>query len=270
VVGINEFRDDRIAPLNFAVKDSSDFVNFLEDPNGGRFKPARIEHLVNQRATLSGIREALGRLRVNAKPDDLVVVYLSSHGSPRDSDPNGVSYIITHDTDLGGPDKLYATSLQMIDLVQMLNRDLRARRVVLILDTCFSGDARSGMGTGGAGSKAIERVWPATPAADSPASTAFSEALQNLKVGYGRAVITASRADELSWESSELHNGYFTYLLLDVLRAAHGTESLDKVFPRVSANVSSQVKKERNASQNPSCEFREYAASIVLGVPETD
>jgi len=94
--------------------------------------------------------------------------------------------------------------------------------------------------------------------------------LQNLKVGYGRAVITASRADELSWESSELHNGYFTYLLLDVLRAAHGTESLDKVFPRVSANVSSQVKKERNASQNPSCEFSEHAASIVLGVPETD
>jgi hypothetical protein len=71
------------------------------------------------------------------------------------------------------------------------------------------------MGSGDAGSKSIGRVWPAAPAADSPASSAFSEALQNPKVGYGRAVITVSRTDERSWESSELQNGYFTYDSVD-------------------------------------------------------
>jgi uncharacterized caspase-like protein len=271
VVGIDSFNDKRIPTLHFSVKDSSDFVDYLKDPKGGQFDPAHIIHLANDKATLEGIREGLGRLRVDAQPDDLVVVYLSSHGSPRDIDPNGVSYVVVHDTNLDDAATLYATSLQMIDLVQQINREVKARRVVLILDTCFSGDALTSLeaGSGGTASRGFSAPVPLDKSAEATSPPAFSAAFQNLTIGYGRAVITASRASQESWESAKLRNGYFTHYLLDVLRTSHGSEPLDQLFPQVRTLVSTHVKAEVGASQDPSYEFSEGADSIVLGAPKS-
>jgi uncharacterized caspase-like protein len=81
-------------------------------------------------------------------------------------------------------------------------------------------------------------------------------------------VITASRANEVSWESPKIQNGYFTHYLVEVLRESHGTDRLDHVFPEVQTKVSSHVRTELNANQNPSFEFSEHADSIVLGGAE--
>lgn len=261
VVGIDRFQDNRVPGLRYAVKDSSDFTDFLTNPDGGRFQAERVRHVVNDDATLQGIREGLGWLRENVQRDDLVVLYFSSHGSPREIDPNGVSYIITHDTNLDNAAKLYATSLQMIDLVQALNREIKARRVVLILDTCYSGDA--------SGARAIRPVWSvAPPPADSPASSSFSAALQNLKVGVGRAVIAATRANEQSWESESLMNGYFTHFLIGALSEEHGIDTLGTIFPKVRDQVSAGVRHQYGETQTPSCEFSDHASDIVIGAPE--
>jgi len=267
VVGIDSFTDKRIPSLHYSVKDSSDFVDFLKDPRGGQFDPTHIIHLANDKATLEGIREGLGRLRVDAQPDDLVVVYLSSHGSAREVDPNGVSYVMLHDTNLDDAATLYATSLQMIDLVQQINREVKARRVVLVLDTCFSGDALTSLeaGAGGTASRGFSAPVPLDKNAEASAPPAFSAAFQNLSIGYGRAVITASRASQESWESAKLRNGYFTHYLIDALRTSHGSEPLDHLFPAVRSLVSTHVKAEVGASQDPSYEFSEGADSIVLG-----
>jgi hypothetical protein len=85
VVGIDQYQDEHVPRLNFAVKDSQDFEEFLKD----------LIHLVDQKATLTGMRQALGKLRAEVQKDDLVVLYFSGHGSPREMDPNGMSYIIT-------------------------------------------------------------------------------------------------------------------------------------------------------------------------------
>jgi hypothetical protein len=267
VVGIDSFTDKRIPSLHYSVKDSSDFVDYLKDPKGGQFDPAHIIHLANEKATLEGIREGLGRLRIDAQPDDLVVVYLSSHGSPRDVDPNGVSYVVVHDTNLDDAATLYATSLQMIDLVQQINREVKARRVVLVLDTCFSGDALTSLqaGAGGSAARGFSAPVPLDKNAETSGPPAFSAAFQNLTIGYGRAVITASRASQESWESAKLRNGYFTHYLLDALRTSHGVEPLNQLFPQVRTLVSTHVKAEVGASQDPSYEFSEGADSIVLG-----
>jgi hypothetical protein len=271
VVGIDSFTDKKIPTLHYSVKDSSDFVDYLKDPKGGQFDPSHIIHLANDKATLEGIREGLGRLRIDAQPDDLVVVYLSSHGSARDVDPNGVSYVMVHDTNLDDAATLYATSLQMIDLVQQINREVKARRVVLVLDTCFSGDALTSLqaGAGGTASRGFSAPVPLDKTAEASAPPAFSAAFQNLTIGYGRAVITASRASQESWESAKLKNGYFTHYLIDALRTSHGTESLDQLFPQVRTLVSTHVKSEVGASQDPSYEFSEGADSIVLGAAQS-
>lgn len=159
----------------------------------------------------------------------------------------------------------------MTDLVQELNRDIKARCVVLFLDTCFSGDAQTpATNAADAGSKRIAPVWSKAPPADAPASASFSEALATLKIGFGRAVITASRADEQSWESPGLQNGYFTHFLLAALRDAHGGRSINGAFQQVRTEVSDLVRKEHGASQNPTCQLSDSADSIVLGIPESN
>ena len=74
VVGIDKFSDPRAPQLQYAVKDSRDFVTFLEDPQGGRFEPSHVMHLENEGATLKGIKEGLGELRLKASANDLVVL----------------------------------------------------------------------------------------------------------------------------------------------------------------------------------------------------
>jgi hypothetical protein len=142
----------------------------------------------------------------------------------------------------------------------VVNREFQARNVVLILDTCFSGDAL----TGSAGQTTGDSE-----------TAPFSLAFDNLKLGSGRAVLTASRSSERSWEIRDAGkhgkqgNGYFTHYLLQVLQETHGKESLNHVFSEVSARVASRVRADLNASQNPTFEFSDEASGIVLGAPES-
>jgi uncharacterized caspase-like protein len=255
VVGIGQFQDTQSIPaLGHTVDDAKAFAALLADDHGGRFKPENISLLLNEQATLLGIRTAIGRIRERAKPDDLVVLYIASHGSPRSSDPNGVSYVITNDTRLDDAASLYATSLQMIDLVQLLRRDVQARRVVLILDTCYSGDAT--------GSRGVMKM--ASNAAG--ARNDFSGALDGFAKDGARVVMSASRAEQQSWESNQLKHGYFTYFLLEALRQSQGQMPLGQIFETVRDRTAAAVHKDHpNAEQTPTIQENSDGAAIVLG-----
>lgn len=255
VVGIDEFQDPNIRKLNYTGDDARGFAKLLTDSDGANFKKDNVFTLTNQQATLLGIRQAIGRLREVSKPDDLVLVYMASHGSPRESDPNGVSYVITYDTRLDTPANLYATSLQMIDLSLLLRRDIQARRVVLILDTCYSGDATGARG-----------VQVHAPEKIVGAPSAFSAALNGFSSGAARVVMSASRAEQPSWESPVLGHGYFTYFLIEALRQSHGQMPLEKVFDYVRDHTQQAVQKDHpGVSQTPTIQDNPDGAAIVLG-----
>jgi uncharacterized caspase-like protein len=258
VVGINKFQN---APeLHFAVNDAAGFAGVLEDPQVGHFRKENVATLLDADATLSGIRTAIGGVRERVKPEDLVVIYIASHGSPRTSDPNGVSYVITHDTKLDSAANLYATSLQMIDLVELLRRDVKARRVVLILDTCFSGDA-----TGERGVAVHTSDNAAGPAAEfSIATDRFEDKTQ----GAARVVISASRANEQSREDETLKHGYFTYFLLEALKENGGKSTLKDVFQFVHDRTVKAVHEKFGAqvSQTPTMRNTPEGLGLVLGV----
>jgi uncharacterized caspase-like protein len=84
----------------------------------------------------------------------------------------------------------------------------------------------------------------------------------------GRAVITASRADEESWEDKADQNGYFTHCLLAALRDGNGNNALGQVFTKVRDEVKESVSKDEGQRQTPTSDFSEQAASIVISVPE--
>ena len=260
VVGVNEFQ--HAPPLRSAVNDAQSMADLLTDPQIGRFRKSNVFCILNQAATLEGVKTAIGEIRSRAQADDLIFVYIASHGSPREDDPNGVSYILMHDTKRDTAADLYATSLQMIYLVDILRRDVRAKRVVLVLDTCFSGDAT-------AGGAAVHTANAAVGAA-----TAFSVAADRFEDeapdGAARVVISASRAEEQSQEDSDTGHGYFTRFLLDVLREKGGASPLREVFQSVHDRTSTAVR-ERYASfgltQTPTLRSTPAGLDIVLGAP---
>jgi uncharacterized caspase-like protein len=257
VVGINQFEHKNA--LRFAVNDAKSFAELLSDQRVGHFREDNITRLFNEDATLEGFRTAIGRIRQVAKPEDLVVVYIASHGSPRMQFQNGVSFVIMHDTKDDTAANLYGTSLQMIDLVEILRRDVRAKRVVLLLDTCFSGDA-----TGASGANVYSADRDLGP--QSEFSVAADRFEDKTPKGVARVVISASRADELSWEDARLHHGYFTYFLLEALRENGGAISLGDVFQSVHDNTAKAVQRARaGTSQTPTMRNTPEGASIVLG-----
>jgi hypothetical protein len=257
VVGINEF--EHASSLRFAVNDAESVADLLADPQVGRFRKSNVFRLTNGDATLQGVKTAIGEIRARAKEDDLIVVYIASHGSPREEDPNGVSYILMHDTKFNDAANLYATSLQMIYLVDILRRDVRAKRVALILDTCFSGDATSSRG-----------VVVHTPnKAVGPASD-FSVAADRIEDkapdGAARVVISASRANEQSLEDNG--HGYFTRFLLEALRQNGGANSMRDVFQVVHDRTVDAVRERfgaRGMTQTPTLRSTPAGLDIVLG-----
>lgn len=259
VVGINEFQNAR--GLRYAVADAESMAQLLADPQVGRFRKSNVTSLLNQNATLQNFKTAIGEIRAQAKEDDLIVVYIASHGSPRADDPNGVSYILMSDTKLDSAASLYATSLQMIDLVDILRRDVRARRVVLILDTCYSGDATASRGF---------RVYTQNKSVG--AATDFSVATDKFEDkttdGAARIVLSATRADEQSMEDAEKQHGYFTSYLLEALADRHGEIPLKDVFQIVHDRTAKAVgERYPGRTQTPTLRSTSAGLDIVLGVP---
>ena len=258
VVGINEFQ--HAAPLHFAVNDAQSMADLLSDPQVGRFRRSNVLCLLNQAATLQGVKTAIGEIRARANEGDLIVIYIASHGSPRADDPNGVSYVLMHDTKRDNAADLYATSLQMIDLVYILRRDVRAKRVALILDTCFSGDATA---SGAHVYTASKAVGPATDF--SVAADRFEDRAPD---GAARIVISASRADEQSQEDSDAGHGYFTRYLLEALREKGGANPLRGIFQAVHDRTMQAVR-DRYASfgltQTPTLRGTPAGLDLVLG-----
>ena len=85
--------------------------------------------------------------RATPQPNDLVVIYVATHGTPRTTDTaGGANYLVTYDTEVynGGnldEDALYATAYPMVELADAVSTRMKALRTAVFLDTCYSGGA---------------------------------------------------------------------------------------------------------------------------------
>jgi hypothetical protein len=230
IIGIGTFTDTNIEPLRYTVNDAQSFADVLLDPKYGHFKAANVHTLTNDQATTKNIKMQLNWLARSAAPDDLVVVYVATHGSSRDMDTVGVNYVITHDTEVGAnidPDSLYATALPMVEIANAIATRVKATRAAIFLDTCYSGNAAV------KGSKLI---------APGVASASISQkTLDHIKQGSGRIIFAASGTEEESLESDSLKHGFFTYFLVQALHEQSGSAPLSRIFDYTQQHVSERV-----------------------------
>jgi hypothetical protein len=248
VVGIGRFKDPGIPHLEFTSKDARDLVAVLVDPRYGRFDPTNVTLLTDEKATRANILNALQALFFKAQEDDLVFVYISSHGSPRQSELglNGVGYIVTYDTALRS---IFVDALDYEGFSRQVSL-VKALRKVVVLDTCFSGQAFR------KGEKAL-----AIESGGVDAKTA-----RLFLSGEGTYVVTSSKADERSFESETLENSYFTHYLMAALRRAGEPPTIREVFGLLAQEVPAAVSREKGMPQHPQLVPADGPGDLRIGV----
>lgn len=187
IVTSDTYADPRLSSLRAPTADAEELGRVLRDPDIGEFDVAishnEPEHVVRRR--LSAFFEKRGM-------DDLLVLHMSCHGV---KDEDGRLYFATEDTEV---DHLDATAIPA-DFVNRQMTRCRSRRIVLLLDCCYSGAFARGMvGRGGDRMDIKERF-----------------------EGRGRIVLTASSAMEYSFEgdhtSGQGRPSVFTSAIVDGL-----------------------------------------------------
>jgi uncharacterized caspase-like protein len=240
VIGISHFNDRGIHPLNYTIQDADAFATELQDPKIGNFPSDHVKKITDAEATTKNIKEQLNWIARSAQPNDLVVIYVATHGSPRSLDSvSGINYLITYDTEMNSDghfdeDAMYATALPMVELADSVATRMRALRTLVILDTCYSGGS---VGVPPAGA-AQEKAAPSR------------QMLEQMSQGTGRMVLAASQSDEESLESAKLGHGYFTYFLLQALKSGEGLAPMTEVYGEVAKSVS-QLASEGGQRQHP-------------------
>jgi len=146
--------------------------------------------LTDQDATSERIAAEFAALE-NCDRDDTVVIGFSGHGSETHE-------LVAHDTDVNN---IAATALPL-DAVQEWFSRVPAKRLIFVLDCCFSG---------GIGAKVLH-----VPA--KPRDLRSTEARVAQLAGNGRIIFTASSATEPAWEHGRYGHGMLTYFLMEALR----------------------------------------------------
>lgn len=250
LVGIGKFADPSIPTLRFAAKDARDLREVLIDPRSGNFADGDVFLLTDETATRANILKALNQIALQAGEEDLVLLFFSSHGSPRRDGQGlqGIGYIVTHDST---QKEIYLNSIEFEDLSQKVSL-IAARRKVTLLDTCYSGQAPRG-----GKALVLEGAGVGVPTANLFLS------------GEGSYVITSSQENEVSYESERLQNGYFTHFLVEALRQGPEPPTIQQVFRHLSTKVKDVVASERQASQRPRLFPEDGRGEVRIGVVAT-
>lgn len=226
VIGVSTFENPEIN-LKYAAKDAVDFSNYLL--TDAHFAADHVKVLTDKEATRDNIIKQLGDawLGHRAAPDDLVVIYVSSHGSVSRTEAGGVNFLVAYDTK---PDGLLSTGIPMQWLSQMIKEQVHSNRVVLVLDVCHSGASSSG-------DKGLVR------------ENSFD--VSKVGVGEGQAIVCSSAPEQVSWESKNYPNSVFTRRLIEGLKQDNSGADLNRAFSYLKDQVESEVLRDRGKLQTP-------------------
>ena len=221
-IGISKYRHQNI-DLAYASKDALDFYNFMLSSGSEHIKSQRAVLLLNTQATRANIIGKFTRFMKRTMPEDLVIVYLATHGLP-DPEINELNFV-AYDTDLNN---LLATGVSQSDVARALTYG-RAKKVLIILDSCHSGQLEAS-------------IFIAKRGILVTSMNSFLSQLTEARDGV--AILSASSAAELSEEGVNYGGGHgaFTYYLLEALQGkadtnGNGIVTLREAYDHIYWNV---------------------------------
>jgi Caspase domain len=221
IVANDQYDDPGLRRLRAPGQDAQALARVLGDPAIGGFEVRTVTNEPEHR-----LRREIGTFFANRRRDDLLLAHFSCHGV---KDDEGQLFFATANTELGSLDTT-AVSAEFVN--RQMTRS-QSRRVVLLLDCCYSGAFARGL---------LAR-----------ADTGVD--LRDRFKGRGRIVLTASSAMEYAFEDAELSAGrgrpsVFTRALVqgletgDADRNGDGFVSVDELYDYVFEEVSRAAPKQ--------------------------
>ena len=211
-IGINKYQDQGglmpdtkqltlFKPLFLAVRDAELLAEEFRRAAGTLYREVKITFALDEEATRHGLSQAVARMGADIHPRDTFVFFAAAHGYSH----AGNFFLIPQDYSGGGdPFALQTRAIGQLDLQDWLANRIKAKRAVILLDTCESGALIAG--------HLRSRV-------DSAASEA---GIGRLHEATGRPVLTAAALGQFAFEGlvsvSGTRQGLFTYAVLDALR----------------------------------------------------
>jgi hypothetical protein len=189
---VSDYRDrDKVLPG--AVKDGHALEAFWKDRLGRFGKQSQVLALVNGDVTRQKIKDRAREVLKETRPDDLVVLSFAGHGI---IDDKGEYRFATVDNDF--LDRNWGTALTFSDIEGLLG-GVRARRKLVLLDTCHSGEKDPGD------------------------IAEYLDYFADLRRSTGAVVLAAVRGDYKAQEGATvdrkpLSGGLFTHFVLQGLR----------------------------------------------------
>lgn len=203
VVGVSEYRGSDI-DLSYAAKDADDFAKALRiaaEGHGG-FNGVYIQPLTDSTtpATRGNLEAAFEWLK-QAKPTDILVVYLAGHGITWGGAEGDYYYLLRDASSMELKDKVVREQVAVSsrELTEWI-KAVPALKQAFILDTCASGQAIVGL----TASRAV--------------SASQTRSLERMKDRTGMFMLAGSAADAVSYETSEYGQGLLTYSLLEGMK----------------------------------------------------
>jgi uncharacterized caspase-like protein len=233
IIGVSNYKDSKMN-LQYADDDANLFYDFLRSPFGGAVPEKNITLLLNENATRANIIKAVNNQFRNAFEEDVVIVYVASHGMP--SALGDELYFLGSDTDR---DNLEGTGVSQYDIQKALN-NCRSQKKIWVSDACHSGS----VGTSGVMMRGEE---------EKAASNMVNRLLTNVASHDKNLImLTASSAGETSQEAKEWGGGHgvFTHYFVEGLKGAadenkNGLVDIREAYEYVRMKVSQETKKKQ-------------------------
>jgi len=200
--------------LRYAAKDAEDIAQTLTVGANRLFQADKVHVTLlatssrpdAEPPTRANFEKAFQDVRKKARPDDLLVVYLAGHGVslPRD----GYCYLTQEartadEAALSNPALVAQTAITSTELTEWI-KEIPARKVVLILDTCAAGAAADKL-------TEIRQV-----------SGDQVLAIERLKDRTGFHILMGCAGDKVSYEPPLFEQGLLTHALLKGIRSGEG------------------------------------------------
>lgn len=233
IVGINDYRNDAvIKDLPYSLNNTRAIYNFLTSKEGGSVPAKNICYLTNAQATREGIISNAKAMFSKAKEGDRVIFYFAGHG--------GEGFFAPYDFDG------FVESTVFYSDIKSIFRSAKCSTKLLFLDCCYAGSVKSR-------SNDSDRLRDRTSS-------------DNLNI----AVMSASKADEVSWQSSELGMGVFTYYLIRGLGGAANRDgnsyiTIQELFYYVYKQVMAKTSGPGYASVQTPHLFGKFDLRLIVG-----
>jgi hypothetical protein len=213
-IGVSKYADSSMN-LRFADKDVRSLAKLFSNKFENKVE---IDTLTNSDVTQQNIQNLKTKL-INTSINDIVVISFSGHGLV-DNDDN--FYFATHNIDFKKPEENGFS----YNAIQALLDDIPARRKLLLIDACHSGeiDAEANTKTKILSNKNIKTYQPkgteteSTDGSKIGLQTSFElmkSLFYDLDRGNGSFIISAAGGLEYAFESKEWNNGVFTYSIIN-------------------------------------------------------